>query len=105
MSEAACYYAPWLGHVVLGHTDGESMTDAAELPRCIKELEAESVAMLVLDALGDSERGILPGLYSALAQVWGVSSVPEASAKRIFAAYRQDTQKAGLGELQEAVAA
>ena len=95
-----------LGHVVLGHTErGESMTDAAELPRCIKELEAESVAMLVLDALGDSESAVFcRGYIQHWLKSGGVSSVPEASAKRIFAA-ADKILKAGLGELQEAVAA
>ena len=81
------------------------MTDAAELPRCIKELEAESVAMLVLDALGDSESAVFcRGYIQHWLKSGNVTSVPEASAKRIFAA-ADKILKAGLGELQEAEAA
>lgn len=95
-----------LGHVTLGHTErGESMTDAAELPRCIKELEAESVAMLVLDALGDSDSAVFcRGYIQHWLKSGNVLSVPESSAKRIFAA-ADKILKAGLAAVQEAVAA
>lgn len=91
-----------LGHVMLGHTErGEEMTDAAELPRCIKELEAESVAMLVLDALGDSEAAVYcRGYIQHWLKSGNVASVPESSAKRIFAA-ADKILKAGLEEVKE----
>jgi hypothetical protein len=77
-----------LAHVVLGHTsEAEAgLTDSDLTPRSLREVEAEAVALVCLEALGlpgaDRSRGYI--------QVWnarrGAEPIPERSAKRIFAA-------------------
>jgi hypothetical protein len=72
-----------LAHVVLCHTTEGEMTDDETLTRSIKEVEAESVAYILLNILG------LQGLeYSrGYIQSWlAGGEVPEKSAQRIFAA-------------------
>jgi hypothetical protein len=74
-----------LGHVLLGHTD-QAMSDGGELPRNLREVEAESVALLCLESLG------LPGaeFCRGYVQHWlGSESIPDASAGRIFKAADQ----------------
>jgi len=72
-----------LGHVQLGHcvTDGE---DRFDLPKTLTEAEAESVALLCLEALA------LPGIEYARGyiQAWygRGTALPDASAQRIFKA-------------------
>jgi N-terminal domain of anti-restriction factor ArdC len=76
-----------LGHVLLGHTAEGQLTDGERTPRNLREVEAESVAMLVAAALD------LPGVeYSrGYIQHWNESSqpIPEKSAARIFKAADQ----------------
>lgn len=78
-----------LGHVVLGHTTKDEVIsdDLSKLPTCVKELEAESVAMLCMDALGYESFAVNARGYI---QHWMKSSkltrVPEDSARRIFSA-------------------
>lgn len=73
-----------LAHVVLGHTMEAVMNDAGErTPRDIRELEAESTAMLVAASLG------MPGVEESRAyiQAWFKgSTIPERNAQRIFSA-------------------
>jgi len=70
-----------LAHVVLGHTDHEDHD--ANLPRSLREVEAESVAMLVLESLGLDGAEYCRGYI----QNWLESeSIPDASAGRIFSA-------------------
>jgi hypothetical protein len=73
-----------LAHVVLGHTAEAEPTDDERTPRSLREVEAESVAMLCCAALQ------LPGIeYSrGYIQHWnaGGQSIPERSAARIFKA-------------------
>jgi len=74
-----------LAHVMLGHTD-ETVSDGGELPRNLREVEAESVALLCLESLG------LPGaeFCRGYVQHWlGAESIPDASACRIFKAADQ----------------
>lgn len=71
-----------LGHIVLGHTSVE-MHEANSLPRELKEVEAESVALLCLAALG------LPGqeFCRGYIQSWlDGSEIPEKSAQKIMRA-------------------
>ncbi len=72
-----------IAHIVLGHTAEASMSDTPELPRDIKEVEAESVAFIlcsILELPGQPEsRGYI--------QSWLTGQpIPEANAKRIFGA-------------------
>ncbi len=73
-----------IGHVLLGHTGEGEIRESKELPRNLKETEAESVAFLCLDALGLSGeaycRGYIQHWYGA------GNPIPEASARRIFGA-------------------
>lgn len=77
-----------LAHVVLGHTEKtELITDTTHLPRCIKELEAESTAMLCLDVLGRDDMTVFNrGYIQHWMKTGNVTEIPEDSAKRIFAA-------------------
>jgi hypothetical protein len=73
-----------LAHVRLGHTaDGEA-ADGADLPRTLREVEAEGVALLCLESLD------LPGAEYARGymQRWlgAGEGIPETSARRIFKA-------------------
>jgi len=70
-----------LAHVLLGHTGDGVTNDGADLPRNLREAEAESVAYLCLESLG------LPGGQYARGYVqhWlGRERIPEASCARIF---------------------
>jgi antirestriction protein ArdC len=73
-----------LAHVVLGHTVQSTMVDLESPPRCIREVEAESVALICCEALGltgaDFSRGYI--------QHWlkDPKEIPAQSAQRIFSA-------------------
>lgn len=70
-----------LAHVELGHTS-EAVHDSETLPRNLKEVEAESVALLCLESLG------MPGVEycRGYIQNWlQGSEIPERSAQRVFA--------------------
>ena len=74
-----------LAHVVLGHTQQTTpMVDSDGTPRCIREVEAESVALICCEALG------LPGLQFSRGYIqhWlrGEKEIPVQSAQRIFSA-------------------
>ena len=72
-----------LAHVELGHTQESGFTDSERTPRCLREAEAESVALLCLDALN------LPGseFCRGYIQNWlNGDIIPEASAQKIFSA-------------------
>lgn len=74
-----------LAHVVLGHTtEAETLSDDERTPKNLREVEAESVAMLVSAALG------LPGLEESRGYVqhwYGTGAeIPEASARKILKA-------------------
>jgi len=70
-----------LAHVVLDHTS-EAVHDSETLPRSLKEVEAESVALLCLESLGmdgaEYCRGYIQNWLSG-------ATIPERSAQRIFA--------------------
>ena len=94
-----------LAHVLLGHTsEGEAgLTDSDMTPRSLREVEAEAVALVCLEALG------LPGAEHCRGyiQVWnqrrGAEPIPERSAQRIFKAADQ-ILKAGRAAMGEEVA-
>jgi hypothetical protein len=75
-----------LAHVVLGHTAeaDAGLTDSEVTPRSLREVEAEAVALVCLEALG------LPGAdhCRGYIQVWndrrGAEPIPERSDQRIF---------------------
>jgi len=75
-----------LAHVVLGHTAEGTLSDDEQTPRSLREVEAEAVAMVCLEALD------LPGAdhCRGYIQVWnarrGAEPIPERSAQRIFKA-------------------
>ena len=72
-----------LAHAVLGHTLEGEQVDLPQTPRSLREVEAESVALICCESLG------LPGAdYSrGYIQHWlQKDSIPEKSAQRIFRA-------------------
>jgi hypothetical protein len=92
-----------LAHVVLGHTsDAEAgVTDSELTPRSLREVEAEAVALVCLEALG------LPGAEHCRGylQLWnerrGAEPIPERSAQRILKAADQ-ILKAGTTDTADA---
>lgn len=86
-----------LAHVVLGHTSepGLRSTDSEMTPRSLREVEAEAVALMCLEALG------LPGAEHCRGYIqnWNErrsgEPIPERSAQRIFKAADQ-ILKAGV---------
>ena len=73
-----------LGHVVLGHTEQADFSDEATLPRDLREVEAESVALICCESLQLSGAEFCRGYI----QNWmsGREVIPEASAQKIFTA-------------------
>lgn len=71
-----------IAHVVLGHTSESALTDDDRTPKSIREVEAESVAMICCEALGldgsEFSRGYIQAYLTS-------DSIPEKSAQRIFA--------------------
>jgi hypothetical protein len=71
-----------LAHIELGHTS-EAVHDSETLPRTLREVEAEAVALLCLESLGmegaEYCRGYIQNWLSG-------STIPERSAQRIFSA-------------------
>lgn len=75
-----------LAHILLGHTSEGSFSDGEQTPRNLREVEAESVALLCCESLG------LPGAeYSrGYIQNWlQGETIPERSAQKIFHAADQ----------------
>ena len=71
-----------LAHIELGHTS-EAVHDSETLPRSLREVEAESVALLCLESLGMDGAEYCRGYI----QNWlAGSTIPERSAQRIFVA-------------------
>jgi hypothetical protein len=69
-----------LAHIELGHT-AEAVHDSETLPRNLKEVEAESVALLCLESLGMDGAEFCRGYI----QNWlSGATIPERSAQRIF---------------------
>jgi hypothetical protein len=76
-----------LAHVILGHTAEATLNDDERTPRSLREVEAEAVALVCLEALG------LPGaeFCRGYIQHWNRSGepIPERSAQGIFKAADQ----------------
>jgi hypothetical protein len=81
-----------IAHVVLGHTTSQKLVDLEHMDRNIREVEAESVALICCESLGlegaEAARGYI--------QHWlrGEKGIPNQSAARIFSA-AQTILKAG----------
>jgi hypothetical protein len=72
-----------LAHIELGHTSESDFNDTEHTPRKLREVEAESVALLVLDSLELEGASFCRGYI----QGWLKGDViPERSAQKIFAA-------------------
>ena len=72
-----------VAHIELGHTAELEFNDAEQTPKNLREVEAEAVALLCLDALN------LPGaeFCRGYIQTWlRGDTIPEASAQKIFGA-------------------
>jgi antirestriction protein ArdC len=73
-----------IAHVVLGHTTSQKLVDLEHMNRNIREVEAESVALICCESLG------LPGADAARGYIqhWlqGEKEIPNPSAGRIFSA-------------------
>lgn len=71
-----------MAHVMPGHTSESQFSDSETMPRNLKEVEAESVAMLVCASLD------LPGVEFARGYIqnWlgNAGTIPEKSAQKIF---------------------
>jgi hypothetical protein len=81
-----------LGHVVLGHCAEGSVTDTELTPRSLREVEAESVALLCCESLGlegaDYCRGYIQNWFNRGAS-FDADAIPEKSAQKIFRAADQ----------------
>jgi hypothetical protein len=88
-----------LAHVVLGHTSEavEGLTDSETTPRSLKEVEAEAVALVCLEALNLPGADHSRGYIQHWNQLRGAEPIPERSAQRIFKAADQ-ILKAGTAE-------
>ena len=72
-----------LGHIVLGHTEESDFADTEATPRNLREVEAESVALLCCESLGMDGADFCRGYI----QNWLQGDViPDESARKIFRA-------------------
>jgi antirestriction protein ArdC len=80
-----------LAHVVLGHTSeaDAGLTDSEMTPRSLREVEAETVALVCLEALGLPGAEHCRGYIQHWNQQLGAEPIPERSAQRIFKAADQ----------------
>ena len=88
-----------LAHIVLGHTAeaASGLTDSDITPRSLREVEAEAVALICLDALGLPGADHCRGYIQHWNQHRAAEPIPERSAQRIFKAADQ-ILKAGTTE-------
>jgi hypothetical protein len=86
-----------IAHVVLGHTsEAEAgLTDSELTPRSLREVEAEAVALVCLEALGLPGAEHCRGYIQHWNQLRGAEPIAERSAQRIFKAADQ-ILKAGI---------
>jgi len=79
-------------HVVLGHTEEGDFSDTERTPRSLREVEAESVALLCCESLGLEGADFCRGyIQDWLEQGAGIDQtvIPEKSAQKIFRAADQ----------------
>ena len=72
-----------LAHVVLGHTEEGLLSDDEQTPRSLREVEAESVALLCCASLGLEAKNLHAATFRT---GWVLLVSPEKSAQKIFAA-------------------
>jgi antirestriction protein ArdC len=76
-----------LGHVLLGHTTEADFADAETTPRSLREVEAESVALLCCESLGlegaEFCRGYIQN-WVRRGSGFNAEAIPEKSAQKIF---------------------
>ncbi len=86
-----------LAHVVLGHTSegNAGLSDSKETPRSLREVEAEAVALMCLEALGLAGAEHCRGYIQHWNRRRGSEPIPERSAQRVFKAANQ-ILKAGV---------
>lgn len=81
-----------LGHVILGHTTEAEFADAETTPRSLREVEAESVALLCCESLGlegtEFCRGYIQN-WLRRGNGFDAEAIPEKSAQKIFRAADQ----------------
>jgi antirestriction protein ArdC len=81
-----------LGHVILGHTTEAEFADADTTPRSLREVEAESVALLCCESLGlegaEFCRGYIQN-WLRRGNGFDAEAIPEKSAQKIFRAADQ----------------
>ena len=70
-----------MAHIVLGHTQSAAFSDGAQTPRNLREVEAESVALLLCESLGLSGAEYCRGYIQAWLQA---DVIPDESARKIF---------------------
>src|SRR5437016_5037198 len=85
-----------LAHIELGHTS-EAVHDSEALPRSLKEVEAESVALLCLESLGMDGAEFCRGYIQNWLQD---GTIPERSAQKIFAT-ADKILKAGIEKTEQ----
>ncbi len=89
-----------MAHIVLGHTESEACVDGEELTKSIKEVEAESVALILCETLSlpgcEYARGYIQHFLGAM----GASAIPEKNAQRIFAC-AEKILKAGFPKVEK----
>lgn len=93
-----------VAHVVLGHTSesGDGLSDSERTPRSLREVEAEAVALVCLEALGLPGAEHCRGYIQAWNQRRGAEPIPERSAQRIFKAADQ-ILKAGTTDAEDSI--
>ncbi|HEU4714808.1 MAG TPA: ArdC-like ssDNA-binding domain-containing protein [Pyrinomonadaceae bacterium] len=90
-----------LGHIILGHTTEADFADAETTPRNLREVEAESVALLCCESLGLDGAEFCRGyIQNWLHRGSGLNAdaIPEKSAQKIFRAADQII-RAGRSEI------
>jgi hypothetical protein len=92
-----------LAHVVLGHTSeaAAGLSDSDLTPRSLREVEAEAVALVCLEALGLPGAEHCRGYLQHWSERRGAEPIPERSAQPIFKAADQ-ILKAGTADAIDA---
>jgi antirestriction protein ArdC len=73
-----------IAHVMLGHTAEADFNDTEYTPKCLREVEAESVAMLCSEALDLEGAEFCRGYVQEWLKRAGTSAIPEKSAQKIL---------------------
>jgi hypothetical protein len=71
-----------MAHVELGHTAQSDFSDSEQLPRALREVEAEAVAMIMCESLKLPGAEFCRGYIQSYLKAGEV--IPEKSAQRIF---------------------